>query len=206
MGIITNKEETIGFCYIESTETYLTIILSNHPHYNKFENEYIGCEVDDPSCIGYDCWVQNGGMVSGKVLDGTIILGQGAYVDRTSVVRNSFIDVGGGLEIVNGSKVEGLTVSREGAAAVKLNISQSILSAKVNVWLTLSMEKVNEINIKNSIISGTTAINSSNLTIEDSNLSGGPFIICNDVRLIEGVFKSEPFEFNKKEKFLRHEW
>lgn len=61
------------------------------------------------------------------------------------------------------------------------------------------MSDISGVKITNSIITGTTTMNSANLTIEDSNLSEGPFIIDRGVRVIQGVFKSEAFEFKKEE-------
>ena len=109
------------------------------------------------------------------------------------------------MYVANGSEIDGLTVSGDASPEVKLNIRQSVLSAKVNLWLTLSVDNLKSVNIKNSIISGITSINSNNLTIEDSNLSGGPFVISSDVKEIRGIYKSEAFEFRIKEKYLRDE-
>ena len=127
----------------------------------------------------------------------------GVVIDEGCIVRDSYVDAGG-LFIFDGSEIRGLTVSGLSSADVKLSIKQSILSAKVSIWLNLSREELSDISgikITNSIISGTTTMNSANLTIEDSNLSGGPFIIDGKVRRIKGIFESAPFGFNKKKDY-----
>lgn len=206
MKDIINKEETLAFEHLKEVGWYKVKILPNHIHYAKFKGNTEGGIVKDPSCIGYDCWITSGCMNSGVVLGETIIIpGQyGAIIQEDCVVRNSYINVGS-LYVANGSEIDGLTVSGDASPEVKLNIHQSVLSAKVNLWLTLSVDNLKSVNIKNSIISGITSINSNNLTIEDSNLSGGPFVISSDVKEIRGIYKSEAFEFRIKEKYLRDE-
>lgn len=203
---IRNKEETLEFRYKPTTKRYQIKVLPKHPYYNKFKDS-VGCEVIDPNCIGYDCWVSEGCVVKGMVLDGTIIINgkkYGVVIDEGCIVRDSYVDAGG-LFVFDRSEIRGLTVSGLSSADVKLSIKQSILSAKVNIWLNLSREElsggVSGIKITNSIISGTTTMNSANLTIEDSNLSGGPFIIDGKVRSIKGIFESAPFGFNKKKEY-----
>lgn len=206
MEDIINKEETLAFEQLKEVGWYRVKILPNHIHYTKFKGE-VGGIVKDPNSIGYDCWISMGCVVKGMVLDGTIILNgkYGGLVDEGCIIRDSYVDVGR-LSIMNGSEIEGLTVSGEASPEVKLNIHQSILSAKVNLWLTLSMDDIKMVSIKNSIIAGIiTSINSTNLTIEDSNLSGGPFVICEDVRSIKGIYKSEVFEFRSQEEYKRDE-
>ena len=203
MKDIINKEETLAFEHLKEVGWYKVKILPNHIHYAKFKGNTEGGIVKDPSCIGYDCWITSGCMNSGKILDETIIIpGQyGAIIQEDCVVRNSYINVGS-LYVANGSEIDGLTVSGEDSGKVRLSIRQSILSAKVNIWLNLSRGELSDlygIKITNSIISGTTTMNSANLIIEDSNLSEGPFIIDRGVRVIQGVFKSEAFEFKKEE-------
>lgn len=202
--IITNKEETLEFTYMPEVKQYRIKALPKHPHYDKFKGKG-GCSVADPNCIGYDCWVSGGCVVKGKILDGTIILigKYGGAIDEGCIIKDSYVDAGG-LFVFDRSEINDLTVLGEDSAEVRLSIRQSILSAKVNVWLNLSMNELSEmcsIKITNSIISGTTTTNSSNLIIEDSNLSGGPFIISRDMRSIKGVFEPGPFEFNKKEEY-----
>ena len=201
---IRNKEETLEFRYKLTTKRYQIKVLPKHPYYNKFKDS-VGCEVIDPNCIGYDCWVGGGCVVKGMVLDGTIVINgkHGGLVDEGCIVRDSYVDAGG-LFVFDRSEIRGLTVSGLSSADVKLSIKQSILSAKVNIWLNLSREELSEnhsIKITNSIISGTTTMNSANLIIEDSNLSGGPFIIDGKVRSIKGIFESAPFGFNKKKEY-----
>lgn len=205
MKDIINKEETLSFKYISEVELYRLKILPKHPHYIRFKDK-TGSLVRDPSCIGYDCWVSGECIVRGEVLDETILVigNYGSIIEEGCVVRNSYVEVGS-LDVVNGSEIEGLTVSGDASSEVKLNIHQSVLSAKVNLWLTLSVDNLKSVNIKNSIISGITSINSNNLTIEDSNLSGGPFVINNEVRSIKGIYESGAFEFGKKEIYKRDE-
>ena len=188
---IRNEEETLEFRYKPTTKRYQIKVLPKHPYYNNFKDS-AGCEVIDPNCIGYDCWVGGGCVVKGKVLDGTIIINgkkYGVVIDEGCIVRDSYVDAGG-LFVFDRSEIKGLTVSGLSSADVKLSIRQSILSAKVNTWLNLSREElsggISGIKITNSIISGTTTMNSANLIIEDSNLSGGPFIVDGRVRSIKG--------------------
>ena len=204
MKDITNKEKTLAFEHLKEVGWYKVKILPNHIHYAKFKGNTEGGIVKDPNCIGYDCWVSGGCVVKGMVLDGTILLSgkYGGLVDEGCIIRDSYVDVGK-LSVMNRSDIKGLTVSGLSSPDIKLEVKQSILSAKVNIWLNLSREELSDISgvkITNSIITGTTTMNSANLTIEDSNLSEGPFIIDRGVRVIQGVFKSEAFEF-KEEKY-----
>lgn len=203
MKDIINKEETLAFEHLKEVGWYKVKILPNHTYYNKFKENTEGGIVKDPNYIGYDCWVSGGCVVKGMVLDGTILLNgeYGGLVDEGCVIRDSYVDVGK-LSVMNRSEIKGLTVSGLSSPDIKLEVKQSIISAKVNIWLNLSREElsdIHEIKITNSIVSGTTTMNSANLTIEDSNLSEGPFIIDRGVRVIQGVFKSEAFEFKKEE-------
>lgn len=178
MKDIINKEKTLAFEHLKEVGWYKVKILPNHIYYNKFKGNTEGGIVKDPNYIGYDCWVSEG-----------------------CVIRDSYVDVGK-LSVMNRSEIKGLTVSGLSSPDIKLEIKQSIIPAKVNIWLNLSREELSDlsgIKITNSIISGTTTMNSANLTIEDSNLSEGPFIIDRGVRSIKGVFKSEAFEFKKDE-------
>lgn len=200
---ITNKEETLEFTYITEVKQYRIKALPKHPYYAKFNGNTEGGIIKDPNYIGYDCWVSGGCVVKGMVLDGTILLSgkYGGLVDAGCVIRDSYVDVGK-LSVMNRSEIKGLTVSGLSSPDIKLEVKQSILSAKVNIWLNLSREELSDISgvkITNSIITGTTTMNSANLTIEDSNLSEGPFIIDRGVRVIQGVFKSEAFEFKEEE-------
>lgn len=200
---ITNKEKTLEFTYMPEVKQYRMKALPKHPYYAKFKGNTEGGIVKDPNCIGYDCWVSGGCVVKGMVLDGTILLSgkYGGLVDEGCIIRDSYVDVGK-LSVMNRSEIKGLTVSGLSSPDIKLEVKQSILSAKVNIWLNLSREELSDISgvkITNSIITGTTTMNSANLTIEDSNLSEGPFIIDRGVRVIQGVFKSEAFEFKKEE-------
>jgi hypothetical protein len=200
---ITNKEETLEFTYITEVKQYRIKALPKHPYYAKFNGNTEGGIIKDPNYIGYDCWVSGGCVVKGMVLDGTILLSgkYGGLVDAGCVIRDSYVDVGK-LSVMNRSEINGLTVSGLSSPDIKLEVKQSILSAKVNIWLNLSREELSDISgvkITNSIITGTTTMNSANLTIEDSNLSEGPFIIDRGVRVIQGVFKSEAFEFKEEE-------
>lgn len=205
MEDIINKEETLAFKYISEVELYRLKILPKHPHYIRFKDK-TGSLVRDPSCIGYDCWVSGECIVRGKVLEETILVigNYGSVIEEGCVVKNSYVEVGS-LDVKNGSEIEGLTVYSEGSSSIQVTISQSILSAKVNLWPVLNMGDSRKVRIENSIIAGTTTINSYNLIIEDSNLSGGPFVISSDVKEIRGVYKSEAFEFRIKEKYLRDE-
>lgn len=203
MRDIINEEETLAFEHLKEVGWYKVKILPNHIYYNKFKGNTEGGIVKDPNYIGYDCWVSEGCVVKGMVLDGTILLNgkHGGLVDEGCIIRDSYVDVGK-LSVMNRSEVRGLTVSGLSSPDIKLEVKQSILSAKVNIWLNLSREELSDlsgIKIINSIISGTTTMNSANLTIEDSNLSEGPFIIDRGVRSIKGVFKSEAFEFKEGE-------
>ena len=203
MKDIINKEKTLAFEHLKEVGWYKVKILPNHIYYNKFKGNTEGGIVKDPNYIGYDCWVSEGCVVKGMVLDGTILLNgkHGGLVDAGCVIRDSYVDVGK-LSVMNRSEIKGLTVSGEDSGKVRLSIRQSILSANVNIWLNLSREELSDISgvkITNSIITGTTTMNSANLTIEDSNLSEGPFIFDRGVRVIQGVFKSEAFEFKKEE-------
>lgn len=200
---ITNKEETLEFTYITEVKQYRIKALPKHPYYAKFNGNTEGGIIKDPNYIGYDCWVSGGCVVKGMVLDGTILLSgkYGGLVDAGCVIRDSYVDVGK-LSVMNRSEIKGLTVSGLSSPDIKLEVKQSILSAKVNIWLNLSREELSDISgvkITNSIITRTTTMNSANLTIEDSNLSEGPFIIDRGVRVIQGVFKSEAFEFKEEE-------
>lgn len=200
---IINKEETLEFTYITEVKQYRIKALPKHPYYAKFNGNTEGGIIKDPNYIGYDCWVSGGCVVKGMVLDGTILLSgkYGGLVDAGCVIRDSYVDVGK-LSVMNRSEIKGLTVSGLSSPDIKLEVKQSILSAKVNIWLNLSREELSDISgvkITNSIITGTTTMNSANLTIEDSNLSEGPFIIDRGVRVIQGVFKSEAFEFKEEE-------
>lgn len=195
MEDIINKEETLAFKYISEVELYRLKILPKHPHYIRFKDK-TGSLVRDPICIGYDCWVSGECIVRGKVLEETILVigNYGSVIEEGCVVKNSYVEVGS-LDVKNGSEIEGLTVYSEGSSSIQVTISQSILSAKVNLWPVLNMGDSRKVIIENSIIAGTTTINSYNLIIEDSNLSGGPFVISNAVKNIKGVYKSEAFEF-----------
>lgn len=203
MKDIVNKEKTLAFEHLKEVGWYKVKILPNHIHYAKFKGNTEGGIVKDPNYIGYDCWVNEGCVVKGMVLDGTILLSgeHGGLVDEGCIIRDSYVDVGK-LSVMNRSEIKGLTVSGLSSPDIKLEIKQSIIPAKVNIWLNLSREELSDlsgIKITNSIISGTTTMNSANLTIEDSNLSEGPFIIDRGVRSIKGVFKSEAFEFKEEE-------
>ena len=205
MKDIVNKEKTLAFEHLKEVGWYKVKILPNHIYYNKFKGNTEGGIVKDPNYIGYDCWVSDGCVVKGMVLDGTILLNgeYGGLVDEGCIIRDSYVDVGK-LSVMNRSEIKGLTVSGLSSPDIKLEVKQSIISAKVNIWLNLSREELSdvyEIKITNSIISGTTTMNSANLTIEDSNLSGGPFIIDGKVRRIKGIFESAPFGFNKKKEY-----
>lgn len=202
MKDITNKEKTLAFEHLKEVGWYKVKILPNHIHYAKFKGNTEGGIVKDPNYIGYDCWVSGGCVVKGMVLDGTILLSgkYGGLVDEGCIIRDSYVDVGK-LSVMNRSEIKGLMVSGLSSPDIKLEVKQSIISAKVNIWLNLSREELSDVSgikITNSIISGTTTMNSANLTIEDSNLSEGPFIIDRGVRFIQGVFKSEAFEFKKE--------
>lgn len=203
MKDIINKERTLAFEHLKEVGYYKVKILPNHIYYNKFKGNTEGGIVKDPNYIGYDCWVSGGCVVKGRVLDGTILLSgkYGGLVDEGCIIRDSYVDAGK-LSVMNRSEIKGLTVSGLSSPDIKLEVKHSIISAKVNIWLNLSRGELNDISgvkITNSIISGTTTTNSANLTIEDSNLSEGPFIIDRGVRSIKGVFKSEAFEFKKDE-------
>lgn len=202
MKDIINKEETLAFKYIPEVELYRLKILPKHPHYIRFKDK-TGSLVRDPSCIGYDCWVSGECIVRGKILEETILVigNYGSAIEERCVVKNSYVEVGS-LDVMNGSEIEGLTVYSEGSSSIQVTISQSILSAKVNLWPVLNMRD-RKIRIENSIISGITTVNSYNLTIEDSNLSGGPFVISNEVRSIKGIYESGAFEFREKEIYKR---
>lgn len=206
MKDIINKEKTLAFEHLKEVGYYKVKILPNHIYYNKFKGSSEGGIVKDPNYIGYDCWVSEGCVVKGRVLDGTILLNgkHGGLVDGGCIIRDSYVDVGK-LSVMNRSEIKGLTVSGLSSPDIKLEVKQSIISAKVNIWLNLSREElsggVSGIKITNSIISGTTTMTSANLSIEDSNLSGGPFIIDGRVRSIKGIFESAPFGFNKKDEY-----
>ena len=96
MKDIINKEKTLAFEHLKEVGWYKVKILPNHIYYNKFKGNTEGGIVKDPNYIGYDCWVSEGCVVKGMVLDGTILLSgkYGGLVDEGCIIRDSYVDAG----------------------------------------------------------------------------------------------------------------